>query len=982
MPSRDLVEVEETDGELVEVETPESISEEIVETTKLIARLAGEAAAAAAAGAIEPTGTALVPMSGSAKQAKKQLAGLRVTAARAEAVVHEKREEIKEAQRHVEDLMRRQMDIATRQLAPLQKYMKRLEEGIWMVNLYLGRDEEIVRLLEGEPAPVGEQIVIRQLVLAMDEECAVNPYAGGIDSTDIELFDAWLKKDPANVEQVIPFEKGIVALRPRYHSKEYEDPWKRGAVKEADEQTYFLIRNGRNLYRTWTNFKAGKLLVSKQDEFASYFYEERTSIHSFGANRGAAKHRIPIEPGTPAWERAEEAADARQRHYMRVGLILQGLVDRTTVFHPLPDGMSFLDWEQGGKTWRFFNDAEDNMVTSGRPAFNDWLRAKNKELQAGMRIVGSFGRYYRESEDPYRFRIHPSGAERPPSKELLTVEDLTASSFVVRYKRKEKGWRRGRYQEDGRWWTGWHEHEFSTRAACRIERDERTFLPFDLVTVEEMEVYLGSRLERHAYAEMFPLLRAAIRAKHAEVKEEAPFRTMLAGVLARDNGVEVAEAIEALDDLIGWWKLTNKTHRPLVGSEEEQAKAVRMITAEHARRLKAKSADDVVVATIRSHEPGAILVARKRDGKYIALVPENDEDIFVAEHLFTARGVRSGEAKRWQLLSLARYARWKVAFDSERLRKWNTAATLNDYLTGPEFERLSDQMLDRSGERIVAVAYREREKGLDEARGAGRFHVWRVERDNDLEAGKKWRVEHAERGWKRRNGVARLTEEYSSHTGEWIDQRAPWDTRRKDGKKSQWRDTSRNLFTVLFHDPKLEAHVEQQKVEWRAREADLKKTRYHVYVLLHSIEEAWVKRKEAEVYERFLEDYLDPELWEGHKKGLDRDVFAYPYKHDYREGWNEAKDPLLVLVEHVVAEGINVDGMTVWETAQAHFPALEDGEPYEVTVMHGGGEPSTRETRRVTAPKPEGIHEDLRELRFVEPVPEPEDEDEEDLPWE
>jgi hypothetical protein len=89
-------------------------------------------------------------------------------------------------------------------------------------------------------------------------------------------------------------------------------------------------------------------------------------------------------------------------------------------------------------------------------------------------------------------------------------------------------------------------------------------IPVDLVSVEERETYLSARGDRRSYLDMFPVLKAAVRAKRDEFAAEAPFRVMMAGVLARENGVSVADAEEALPGLVDWYKLANAHHRPLV----------------------------------------------------------------------------------------------------------------------------------------------------------------------------------------------------------------------------------------------------------------------------------------------------------------------------------------------------------------------------------------------------------------------------------
>jgi hypothetical protein len=53
---------------------------------------------------------------------------------------------------------------------------------------------------------------VRQQVLAMDEESALNASTGGIDVRSIAAFDQWITSDPANLEQVLPEQRGVVAF--------------------------------------------------------------------------------------------------------------------------------------------------------------------------------------------------------------------------------------------------------------------------------------------------------------------------------------------------------------------------------------------------------------------------------------------------------------------------------------------------------------------------------------------------------------------------------------------------------------------------------------------------------------------------------------------------------------------------------------------------------------------------------------------------
>jgi hypothetical protein len=665
--------------------------------------------------------TDIVPAHQDALAAKKQMAAIRVEA-------HRQRQIILANQRKVKDLLARKMDeerqaleAMTKELGPLQELVSRLEEGIWTINLFFGRDEQIVTLLDGRPAPRETPIHIRQRVLAMDQETAINPGEAGIDASNIDEFDAWLLADPAHLEQVLPETKGIVAIQPRFDAKIYEDPWKTEALAKANQQTYFLVRNGGKLYRTWTEFNAGHNLTPTADEFNSFF----TYKDSGGYTR-------TLEPGSPAWEKAEKKAGARQRHFMRVGLILEGLLQRTAVFHPLPEErVSFIDHssiENG--TIVFINDMERQLET-GRPTFHHWLSDINSRLTVGQRVIGAFNTVsWRGASDA---RVRPRYSHDPASNVIHYILDKEGDddAFVIRYNRDSYG---------------------SRRASCLLYKRDTFILAFDQADVGDMEYYLQSRSNRHEYAYMFPVLRSAIAAKRAEEQAEAPFRDIIAGRLMSEFGMTVEDAREAIPDLISWYKYTNKYHRPLVwpdppaideelfvngcqafrrdtsgkllrlsrmdrrrhnllsevrkareneiaSNRRREGRAISAIVNEQRSRLgliERKAATDQaweleLVEHIKRQHPDSILIARRRSGRYVTCEAANSDNVWVHETEYNRHG-RRFDTEKWRLLSKKRIASVEPLYQSPRLADWNLTAAASEFLTDDEIEELKSNV--------------------------------------------------------------------------------------------------------------------------------------------------------------------------------------------------------------------------------------------------------------------------------------------------
>lgn len=139
---------------------------------------------------------------------------------------------VKEAKGHLELKLGQKMAVALAALRDVQGVVAKLEEVVYTVQLYLGRDEEVVCLREGEPAPAETPICIRQNVLFMDEEIALTR-PDGIDFEDIAEFDAWLLADPKHLSQVLPEPKGVVVLGVRRHGKAHQLSSARRSVERS-----------------------------------------------------------------------------------------------------------------------------------------------------------------------------------------------------------------------------------------------------------------------------------------------------------------------------------------------------------------------------------------------------------------------------------------------------------------------------------------------------------------------------------------------------------------------------------------------------------------------------------------------------------------------------------------------------------------------------------------------------------------------------
>lgn len=847
------------------------------------ARLVAEVEAAAAdleAAGQSPAGSGLVPVDGDldAASMKAALVEARTTLAR-------KQSELAAAGERLRSELDRQMSAATAALAPLKAQMARLSDGIEAVNLYLGRDEEIVTLTEGAPAPAGTPIVIRQTVLSMDQECAVAADSGGIDARDVEAFDAWVTADPAHLDQVLPEPRGIVALMPRVTDIDYGDPWTNTRMREANRVTYLLIRNGDCVYSTTAGFSVGARLIPATDEFTRFFRTDRRLPDG-------TVETVDLEPGSTAWARAEAAADARTRHFMKVAMLLQGLIDRTAVLAPLPaPNVSFLrpDSYDAGHVVVITDD--DRALGDGAERFRDWQARLCAQLDVGMRIVGAFsGTAWRDANEHderrhYRHtRLRPETAPAPPTGTLLRIEDRDrrTGELVVRYDRTDT-----RYGYEHGDWGAWGEWPYKTRASARIRPTDTFVIPFDVADRADMDRFLGRRADRADYLTMIPLLRAAIAAKDEETAAEADFRQLLTAQIAARNNTPLDEAAANLDTLIAWWKTTNRHHRPLDGGDPaSQAAAIDAIVTEAARRAADRHRSETeadheaaVVARLLDTHPDLMLIARRPDGSFYAAAPQiPGEPCYVRAVTVTPAG-RNTTTTDWQTLP-RRWRHWRALHTTATLDTWDHTTRPLNHLTGPDRDHLAAAAVTWHHQHFphltpVAVTFQPW-RGHD--RGSDNHRVDITAVDLNPRPAAPTRQDQAATytshlWWRPDNHQPHLaTYDHPSHprantvSAFFLRDRLPTNPTTSDTAEAALARAAAGAWWTADPDTLTAAHTALTAALDHDHQADTLNTAARAAV--NHITAAWDTATETAAYQRFLDDYTDPDLWEGHRKTL------------------------------------------------------------------------------------------------------------------
>ncbi len=775
----------------------------------------------------------------------------------------------------IQSMLEAQRTLLQHRVERMQAMVAKAEEAVWTLGLYLGKDDKIVRLAKGPKPPAETKIVIRQLVLHMDEECAIahEHEDGPFDYKKIDSFDKWLR-DPRHLEQVLPEPRGVVAIKPRRTPIDYGDPRVNSAKNAENRKTYWLMRNGDSLYRIWTALDVDEVIVPKRDEFEKLMRTDPFWHHFNDVDRD------PPKPGSKDWMKAMRRVDERRKHYMRILLFLQGLIDRTKVFWPLPGSRINIMRERvhAEHVDYVYDGDEAGLLPTGRPAFRDWLRSINQRLEIGHRIVGAFP--YGQDENS---RVHPRCYEQPANLKLYNVHKRPDAGWSLLFERTETI-----YPRDWK-----PAHRPKKRASYDLDPGDDFFVNFDLADVADMQFYLHDRVNRYAYAKMFPVLKTALALKAQEAADEAPFRQLLAGEILKIDLAGAAAIERALPELVLWWKYKVHEHRALLSDD---AKALRMIIGEFRRRWCVLH-DDVdhanTLTQLTTTFPCAVIIAYAGHREYVVFLPENDANVFVREIHW--RDGQVVEERPWTLLD-ARLQSWLVLHQPDRGTVWPRDLRREHFLTGPEIEQALPRVRELFAEHTKEEQRQRRDRGQKTAvdtllriTGKPREHriylyVFSVNRDH--REGRPT-IDQYHLVWKRtRSGDLELTS-------------LGWPNTYGLSWPGPWTDDTDTYWTNPDGQTLVQAAIESEnnKMAGETRKHD----HQYLHQLVEQIHDEQIRLYKEKARQEYKEEYGDDDTFEEeHKsKHWDQDVW-----------WSTRARRALSLV---LDKDIDVDGMTVSE---------------------------------------------------------------------
>jgi hypothetical protein len=443
------------------------------------------------------------------------------------------------------ELEEQRRDLAA-QISKFEEIISEKKRILYAIETYMGLYEDVVQLKKGENADPDEPISVYQLKLFMDEEVGLvqldgDKYDEGMDFQDLDKFDEWITE---HYEQFIYYPKAVLAWQVRREKKNYDpNPFVNSMMNDENFHTYFLIRNGENLYRIDSNVSIPDVTFPTAEEF------DKTVKHD------------------QEWHHDGKDIKEFINKHMYVLIALQGLVDRTPIFGTNFAGKAdFVNPKNfNSKYIHLVRDAEtDHQIGDGRPTWYDFIAENRKSITVGTRVMIDFAlRDYKEKTDRIT-GMSKWNTKMPDTGEIFIIQDYKKDRGYGSYGNYQIKYQPGGevFISDG-WGTGeWRPRK--NKVSYWAYADE--LLNIDAINYDEINYYIHNRLYRRSYLTMLQLMRKAYRLKKEEHDAEEPF----AKLLAKETKTSVKQAHDAID----WWKLKNKWKRSVSADE---SKAYRMI---------------------------------------------------------------------------------------------------------------------------------------------------------------------------------------------------------------------------------------------------------------------------------------------------------------------------------------------------------------------------------------------------------------------
>lgn len=509
--------------------------------------------------------------------------------------------------------------VALAQTTHVRKFTDELMKGLASLDLYTGKNVEVVTIKEGAPAPAEELLTLMQRKLFIEEELAVwADLEEDFDYSSIELFDEHIAKSPALLQQICPTPRCVVAVAMRRRTVDYEniDPQEWMRRNHQNRAVFLLVRNGENLHRVYSGEPTHELV-------ARLFPARQENEENFKGVDGEKISFNHIE-----FTRRMAKADAEALAYKRILILLCGLDHRLKLFgdwYAEAQGLGFISQGFQQRWMRFIGDDEEGtLIGESRPPFHEWLKSRNDYLQSGSRVLAFYPNLLTSKTAPSCIKVH-YGSSRDWEESI--ADPLTDSETKIVFKDgpdlcievevKRKTWRDVKRPL------------FNARVNLLAADSSFGFLCLDAVSADDLEWFIhnrASRVQGVAFLRLFKRAAAAIR---AEESTEASSRAWMTSAVIEAGLADSAGAAALVGDAVRSWRCANRGKA--MPSLEDKKAFDTILSLAHSLKRTQTDFVEMVEAYVEEHRLRpllAVLTGKNRLALYVEVPPaERNNDI-------------------------------------------------------------------------------------------------------------------------------------------------------------------------------------------------------------------------------------------------------------------------------------------------------------------------------------------------------------------
>lgn len=566
---------------------------------------------------------------------------------------------------------------ALSQTEDVREHVSKLLEGIASLDLYVGKDVEVINISQGASAPVTEPLTFVQKKLVMEEELAVwadiNEW---FDFRDHELFFNALRQHPDLVNQIFPTPRCMLVMTTRRRDIDYGDTFINHRNNKMNALVFIMVRDGENIYQVYSpvesHLGSSKLFPSKDDQEKIF--------------RGIDGSQIKFEDVAYTDRLAHH--DRFALHYKRLLLLACGLDHRLKLFGEFYEGepsFKFVSMQFQEDHCRFLHDEDgtDLLPKESRQSLRDWIKEKNAYLSSGSRVLCHWEMLMSPATAPSACKEARFGS-RGSFERVYTPDE--PNDICIAYRAADqlcvdvqvRGY-------------SYSKHEDRT-FTCRVKLLDRDnwgavsmpFLCLDAVTPEELHWYIHNRDSRINHLLYIRLFKTALQHIETELKQEIPTRQFMAEALVAGKIGHPAEHPDIINQTVRAWRAANRG-KPLPDMDTATAR-VRNSLLDQMFMLAGEGANRVEEVERHVLEQGLMPLRLVLTGMakmvVYAAANERDQDDRMTPHVWVHRIVMEKgkrklleKSRSWEILPTAS-ASETVIHEWDQASKWMGLASI------------------------------------------------------------------------------------------------------------------------------------------------------------------------------------------------------------------------------------------------------------------------------------------------------------------